>query len=280
MLTCPLVLNSIGVCCRQPKEPFKNMNQPAGQHIPRSEPPLDTHVVPPGGEESIPRMFDAIAHRYDLLNRLLSFGRDVAWRKQLTGQLADPSCRRVLDVATGTGDVLAALAPIVSLGIGCDMAGGMLAFGQAKIKRRRLGDTLALVRADALRLAFRDGSFDAVTIAFGIRNIPEVVGALREMHRVLRPNGRLLVLEFSLPGNRWVRFGYLFYFRRILPLVGGLISGNRHAYRYLNQSVEAFPYGDAFCDLLRAAGFFKAQAHPLTLGIATLYEAVKGDVSP
>jgi demethylmenaquinone methyltransferase/2-methoxy-6-polyprenyl-1,4-benzoquinol methylase len=130
---------------------------------------------------------------------------------------------------------------------------------------------LSLYRGDACAVGFADRSFDAVTIAFGIRNLPDVPAALREMHRVLRPGGRALILEFSLPANRLIRAGYLTYFRHVLPAIGRMVSGDAHAYRYLNASVEDFPYGEAFASLMRDAGFASVRAETLTSGVATLY---------
>lgn len=224
-------------------------------------------------------MFDRIAHRYDLLNRLLSFRQDVVWRKRLARLLPERPDLRVLDLATGTGDVLLSLyrwSGRVASGVGVDMSGKMLAFGRGKIADRSLGQRLSMVRGDAMCIGFRDASFDAVTIAFGIRNVSDVPCALREMRRVLAPGGRVLVLEFSLPGNPLFRRAYLFYFRHVLPRIGALISGDSYAYRYLNQTVESFPYGEDFCALMRDAGFERVRAHPLTFGIATIYEGDAG----
>ena len=233
----------------------------------------DSKAVPPRAQ--VWRMFDRIAHRYDLLNRLLSFGRDVAWRKALVKRLPDGQGLRVLDLATGTADVLLAMAADrtrVASGLGVDPSWGMITRGRRKLVKRGLGGAFGLVRGDAMRLGLADASFDAVTIAFGIRNVDDVAAGLSEMRRVLRPGGRALVLEFSLPDNALFRTGYLFYFRHVLPRLGGLISGDSAAYRYLNETVETFPYGDDFLTLMRDAGFGALRAHPLTFGIATLYE--------
>ncbi|MDQ1256202.1 MAG: demethylmenaquinone methyltransferase / 2-methoxy-6-polyprenyl,4-benzoquinol methylase [Candidatus Hydrogenedentes bacterium] len=220
-------------------------------------------------------MFDRIAPRYDLLNRLLSFRRDVAWRRRLAGALPEGGALRVLDLATGTGDVLLEVAhacPGMRLGVGLDPAGAMLERARPKIADHA---RLRLVRGDAMRIPAADSSFDAVTIAFGIRNVSGVETALAEMYRVLRPGGRVLILEFSLPGNVVLRAAYLLYFRHVLPRIGGLVSGDPAAYRYLNTSVETFPYGEAFCRLLRDAGFTEVRAFPLSGGIAALYRADK-----
>lgn len=223
-------------------------------------------------------MFDRIAHRYDLLNRLLSFGTDVRWRKRLAGQLPAGEALRVLDLATGTADVLIALdrhCPRVARGTGVDLSFGMLSHGVPKLRALGLADRFRLVRGDAQRLPLPSDAYDAVTISFGIRNVLDVEAGLREMCRVLKPGGRALVLEFSLPGNALFRAGYLFYFRHVLPRVGALVSGDAQAYRYLNQTVETFPYGAAFAQLMNNAGFRSVQAHPLTFGIATLYQGDK-----
>lgn len=219
-------------------------------------------------------MFDRIAHRYDLLNRLLSFGRDVAWRKQIARHLPPGTALRVLDLATGTADVLlenSRRTGRIAWGVGVDPSAGMLSFGRKKLRESALSGKHALVRGDAAQLGLQSEIFDAVTIAFGIRNVDDPSAGLREMCRVLKPGGRALVLEFSLPANALFRGVYLFYFRHVLPRIGGIISGDPAAYRYLNKTVEAFPYGDAFCRLMREAGFAQAEALPLTFGIATLY---------
>lgn len=224
------------------------------------------------------KMFDRIASRYDLLNRLLSFRQDVGWRKRMARRLPEGDALHVLDLATGTCDVLLGLyreTGRISKGVGLDMSANMLTLGRDKLERQRVLGPLTLLRADAEEIALRDNTFDAATIAFGIRNVPDVPKALRDIRRTLKPNGRALILEFSLPANRMFRALYLFYFRHVLPAVGGLVSGDRSAYQYLNASVEQFPYGEAFCELLRDAGYRNVAATPLTFGIATLYEGEK-----
>ena len=219
------------------------------------------------------KMFDRIAHRYDLLNRLLSGGQDVVWRKKVSRYLSDRPQQRVLDLATGTGDLLISMArnnARVASGTGIDMAEKMLDVGREKLARLNLDDRLELRVGDATRIPYEANAFDAVTISFGIRNVIDVPAGLGEMHRVLNPGGRAIVLEFSLPANRLIRSSYLFYFRNILPKIGGLISGDSYAYGYLNKTVETFPYGDEFCQLMRDQGFINVAMKPLTFGIATI----------
>lgn len=220
------------------------------------------------------KMFDRIAHRYDFLNRILSFRQDVAWRKRMIQCLPEGNSLTHLDLATGTGDVLINIHQIsgrIGNGIGLDMSGGMLSYGRIKLLQKNLTDKLKLMRGDAMAIGTDDDSFDVATISFGIRNVPDVPKALRDIHRVLKPNGRALILEFSIPRNPIIRIGYLFYFRHILTRIGGWISGDSQAYKYLNSTVEAFPYGDEFVSLMRDAGFNRIEAHELTFGIATLY---------
>ncbi len=228
------------------------------------------------------RMFDRIAHRYDFLNRLLSLRCDVTWRRRMAECLPAAKNLHVLDVATGTADSLVSLVQHcdrIELGVGLDMAEGMLRIGQAKLHGGGQSKKLSLVRADGAAMPFEGGSFDAVTIAFGIRNFTDTIGGLREFHRVLKPGGRLLVLEFSLPSNSFLRRCYLAYFRYVMPVIGRLLSGDTAAYRHLNRSVENFPYGSEFCGLIAAVGFANVDAHPLTLGVATIYQGQKESVS-
>lgn len=220
------------------------------------------------------QMFDRIAHRYDLLNRLLSFGRDQAWRRQLSRLAPSDRPLALLDLACGTADVMLTLIqhrPNIESAVGLDLSANMLEL--AKQKTSTVSQATGFTRGSADRLPFAGGSFDLVTVAFGVRNFLYLDTSLREVRRVLKPGGRLLILEFSLPKNRFWRWSFLKYFRRVLPFVGGLISGDMQAYRYLNQSVETFPYGRGFCSLLEDAGFTDVQCQPLTLGVASVYSA-------
>lgn len=221
------------------------------------------------------KMFDLIASRYDLLNRLLSFGIDVWWRYRLGYFLPKKEYQTVLDIATGTGDVGLSLLrnqpKRVGAVIGVDLAEEMLDKADKKIKSKNVSNMSVKV-GDATNLPIETDSVDATTIAFGIRNVPDVPKALEDMKRVIKPGGRALILEFSIPKFFLFRWLYLFYFRNILPTVGGIISGNKQAYSYLNSSVEEFPCGQDFLDLMKAAGFSNTKATSLTFGIASIYQ--------
>ena len=225
------------------------------------------------------QMFNRIAKTYDPVNRLLSFGLDTRWRKKVGTLLPQKENIRLLDLATGTADQVLSLCkqnPVkIHTAVGMDLSEGMLDIGRQKVRARKMDDTITLKQGDACELPLEDSSFDAVTISFGIRNVPDVPKALREMHRILRPAGKALILEFAIPSNAVVRFGHLFYLRRVLPTVGGVISGDKPAYRYLNTTIESFPYGADFAQLMKDAGFQTVKVHSLTFGIANLYEGIR-----
>ena len=221
-------------------------------------------------------MFDAIARRYDLLNRLLSAGRDRVWRARAVDALGLRGGERVLDLCTGTADLALALAsPRGGAGcvVGIDFSAAMLRLGRVKIARRRPAGAVRLLRADAERIPLGAASVDGATIAFGIRNVRDRSRALAEVRRVLRPGGRLAILEFGEPGPIPVRAVYRCYFHHLLPLIGRLGSRHRSAYAYLPASVGAFPGPPAFCGLLERSGFTDVQVDPLTFGIVYLYSA-------
>jgi len=223
-------------------------------------------------------MFDAIAGKYDLLNTVLSAGLDRRWRRAAIASLALTGSERLLDVCAGTADVsigAARAVPASARVVGVDFAGAMLAKGLEKIRSAGLGARVQLIRGDAMQLPVASASVDAVTIAFGIRNVQGTAAALSELHRVLKPGGRLAILEFGLPQAPGLRQAYQWYFLGVLPRIGRLVSRHGGAYSYLPQSVGAFPWGDDFARLLTAAGFDGAQSRPLTLGVVYLYTARK-----
>lgn len=229
--------------------------------------------------ERIEGMFDAIAPRYDFLNHLLSAGIDRRWRSHAIRALELTGTERVLDLCTGTADLAIAARqarPGAAHVLGLDFAGAMLAVGAEKIRQAGLSDRIALVRGDAMRIPVGEGAFDAVTIAFGIRNVedPEVV--IHDIARVLRPGGRLIVLEFSIPTTPLFRAVYLSYFRHILPRIGRAVSRHNAAYAYLPASVGAFASPEMFMNLLRKHGFHAVSADPLTFGSVYLYTATRG----
>jgi demethylmenaquinone methyltransferase/2-methoxy-6-polyprenyl-1,4-benzoquinol methylase len=229
--------------------------------------------------ERIAGMFDAIAPRYDFLNHLLSAGIDRHWRNRAIRSLRLTGCERVLDLCTGTADLAIAARqarPPAARVVGVDFAGAMLAIGAQKIRRAALGGGIVLARGDAMRIPVVDTSVDAVTIAFGIRNVEDPELALRDVARVLKPGGRLVVLEFAIPTTPVFRAVYLSYFRHILPRIGRAVSRHDAAYGYLPASVGAFASPDAFTSLLRNVGFRDVSADPMTFGSVYLYTARRG----
>jgi demethylmenaquinone methyltransferase/2-methoxy-6-polyprenyl-1,4-benzoquinol methylase len=224
----------------------------------------------------IAAMFDAIAARYDFLNHLLSAGLDTRWRKRAIRSLSLTGRERVLDLCTGTADLAIAAAcahPGAARVAGIDFAPAMLAVGRRKLQRERLLDRIALVRGDATLIPLTDGSVDAVTIAFGIRNVENMLAACTEIHRVLKPGGRLAMLEFAVPTTAGFSSLYLWYLRTVLPRIGRLVSHHDGAYGYLPASIEAFVSPDEFVTILRHAGFAEISTGRLTLGSVILYTA-------
>jgi demethylmenaquinone methyltransferase/2-methoxy-6-polyprenyl-1,4-benzoquinol methylase len=225
----------------------------------------------------VAEMFNNIAGRYDLLNHLLSMGIDKGWRKKAIAEVAIVSPATILDVATGTGDMAIAAAIIIQPKkiTGVDIADQMLEVGRKKIADQNLTGIITLQTGDSESMPFTNGSYDAVMCAYGVRNFEHLEAGLIEMCRVLRPGGKLVVLEFSHPAAFPVKQLFRFYFRFILPAFGKLISKHSRAYTYLPESVMAFPEGKRFCDILEQCGFRSAKARPLTFGITTLYTAMK-----
>ncbi len=223
---------------------------------------------------NVRQMFDDIAFRYDLLNRLLSFGIDRRWRRYAVSQLSIPKGGRVLDIATGTCDVALEVAKQTDSSVkivGEDFTQGMLVQGQAKLQDSPYGERIMLVNAPCEEIPHPDATFDGITIAFGIRNVVDRQAGLREMYRVLKPGGRAVILEFSNPKSRLFSKLYYLYFQKILPTLGGLISRKRSAYQYLPDSVVEFPTQEEFSKMMIEAGFKRTQYADQTFGIATVY---------
>ena len=226
----------------------------------------------------VAKMFDAIAHRYDLLNHLLSGGIDVYWRWRTIRRLAERRPRRILDVATGTADLaIAALQVHPDEIVGVDISENMLAIGRKKIARRNADGIISLQSGAAENLPFGNSSFDAAMVAFGVRNFEDLSRGLSEMYRILTVGGSVFVLEFSKPRSFPLKQIYFFYFKHILPRIGGRISQDRAAYEYLPDTVLKFPDGNNFVRLLETAGFSRTTQTPITFGIVTLYTGIKGD---
>ena len=226
----------------------------------------------------VSKMFNAISPTYDRANRIMSLGIDQYWRKKVAQFLPKKEKIALLDCATGTGDQIFSLmkkSKRVHQVIGVDMASEMLRVGKKKLKTKPYAHKVTLKQACMSSLPFVDNSFDCATISFGIRNAADVPKCLREIHRVLAPKGRILILEFSLPKNRQLKAAHLFYLRHFIPKIGGWLSKDKSAYTYLQETIETFPYGQGFCTLLQEAGFVNVKAHPLTFGVVTLYQALR-----
>ena len=226
-------------------------------------------------KEQVAEMFNNIAFRYDFLNSLLSLGIHKGWRKKAVNVFKSKKPKFVLDVATGTGDfAIACLAADPEKVIGVDISAGMLEVGKEKIKKAGLENKIELQLVDAEGLPFQDNYFDAITVGFGVRNFEHLEKGLEEMQRVLKPGGDLVIIEFSKPSG-FFSYIYKFYFSYITPAIGRLFSKDHRAYSYLPESVAAFPYGEAFCDILCKCGYKQAVSKPLTFGVASIYTATK-----
>lgn len=227
-------------------------------------------------KQQVATMFDNISGRYDLLNRVLSLGVDVIWRKKAIKLLKADKPKHILDLATGTADfAIEALSLHPDKVIGVDISAGMLDMGRIKLKNKGLEDKIELVLGDSERLPFSNNSFDAATVAFGVRNFENLDKGLGDIHRVLRPGAKLVVLEFSRPAKFPVKQFYNFYFRFILPVIGRMVSKDQTAYTYLPESVQAFPEGEAFLKHMQSTGFEKLKEKRLTFGICSIYVGEK-----
>ena len=229
-----------------------------------------------GKKEQVTKMFDTISGNYDSLNRVISFGIDVTWRKNVLKLIAEKNPKNILDIATGTGDLAILMANTnAEKIIGLDISAGMLEIGKQKVAQKQLNDKIEMVLGDSEKIPFEDNYFDAITVAFGVRNFEDLELGLSEILRVLKPNGRFVILETSVPTKFPFKQGYHFYTKNILPLIGRLFSKDKAAYSYLSESASNFPYGEALNNILRKVGFIDVKDMPQTFGVATIYSASK-----
>ncbi|MCH1517796.1 MAG: bifunctional demethylmenaquinone methyltransferase/2-methoxy-6-polyprenyl-1,4-benzoquinol methylase UbiE [Flavobacteriaceae bacterium] len=227
-------------------------------------------------KQQVTQMFDDISNQYDVLNRVISLGIDQSWRRKVVKIAAKQAPKRILDIATGTGDLAIALKKTNAEEIiGLDISPGMLAVGKDKVKALKLDTTIAMVIGDSEQLNYDDNYFDVVTVAFGVRNFENLEKGLSELFRVLRPHGKLIILETSVPTKFPFKQGYYLYSGFIVPLVGRIFSRDQRAYQYLSDSAAAFPYGENFNNILRKIGFIEVKDNPQTLGVASIYCATK-----
>ncbi|MFC5272046.1 bifunctional demethylmenaquinone methyltransferase/2-methoxy-6-polyprenyl-1,4-benzoquinol methylase UbiE [Adhaeribacter terreus] len=227
-------------------------------------------------KNQVAQMFNSIAGKYDFLNHFLSAGVDIYWRKKAIALLQKSKPKQILDIATGTGDLaIEALKVDPDKVTGVDISEGMLAVGREKMQKKGLSNKIELLSGDSENLQFEANSFDAITCAFGVRNFENLEKGLSEMNRVLKPGGRVVILEFSKPTAFPMKQAYNFYFKNILPVFGKMISKDQSAYTYLPESVQAFPDGRSFLGILDKVGFKQTQWQSLTFGICSIYTAIK-----
>ena len=229
-----------------------------------------------GKKAQVTEMFDNVSANYDLLNRVLTFGIDISWRKNVVALVKEGKAKKVLDIATGTGDlaIMMAKAEIHDV-TGLDISPGMLNIGIQKVKDQGLSEKVDMVIGDSEELPFDEGTFDAITVAFGVRNFENLELGLKEIHRVLKPKGSLIVLETSQPTKFPVKQGFQFYSKYVIPTIGKILSKDKSAYDYLPESAAAFPFGEKFNNILLKTGFNSSKVYPQTLGVATIYHAIK-----
>lgn len=229
-----------------------------------------------GKKEQVAQMFDTISDNYDGLNRVISFGIDVKWRKKVLKLVANTNPETILDIATGTGDLAILMTQTNAKKIiGLDISAGMLEVGRKKIAHKNLNHKIEMVLGDSENIPYPDASFDAITVAFGVRNFENLKEGLAEILRVLKPGGIFVILETSVPEKFPYKQGYKFYSKYILPLIGKIFSKDNSAYQYLSDSASVFPYGEALNNILRKVGFIDVKALPQTLGVASIYVASK-----
>lgn len=229
-----------------------------------------------GKKEQVTKMFDTISGNYDGMNRIISFGIDIKWRKRLVAIIGENKPKNILDIATGTGDLAINLAETGAEEIiGLDLSPGMLEVGRKKVAEKHMEDKIKMMVGDSENLPFNTNSFDAITVAFGVRNFEDLEKGLSEIYRVLKPNGTLAVLETSIPEKTPYKQGYKLYSKYILPALGRLLSKDRSAYAYLSESASVFPHGKQFNNILEKIGFIGIENRPQTFGAASIYTATK-----
>jgi len=229
-----------------------------------------------GKKEQVAQMFDNISENYDGLNRIISMGIDVKWRNKVVALVAEKSPETILDIATGTGDLVILMAKTTAKTIiGIDISAGMLEVGKRKIEKEHLTDRIEMVLGDSEKMLYPDNYFDAITVSFGIRNFETLEKGLAEIYRVLKPGGIFVILETSIPTKFPFKQGYTFYSRFILPIIGKLFSKDNNAYGYLSESAANFPFGEKLNNILRKISFIECKAMPQTFGVATIYTATK-----
>lgn len=228
-------------------------------------------------KEQVTEMFNKVSTKYDFLNRILTFGLDIGWRKKVVKMVAETNPSKVLDIATGTGDLAIMLAKKITTAniVGLDISNGMLEIAKQKVATKNLNNTIELVLGDSEKLNFEDATFDAITVAYGVRNFEDLDKGLSEIYRVLKPNGIFVVLETSQPTSFPMKQLFTFYSKYIIPFVGALFSKDKKAYDYLPESAAKFPFGKAFNNILLKNGFNKADDYAVTFGISTIYKAKK-----
>jgi len=227
-------------------------------------------------KKQVEQMFDNISGNYDGLNRVISFGIDLKWRRKVIEMVKKTNPKYILDVATGTGDLAIAMADSHAEKIvGLDISAGMLQVGIDKIQKKELNKRIEMVQADSENLPYPDHTFDAITVAFGVRNFENLEKGLSEIYRVLSPGGIFVVLETSIPTKFPFKQGYRVYSNYILPIIGKLFSKDKSAYQYLSESASVFPYGEKFNNILRKTGFTEVENLPQTFGVSTIYSATK-----
>ena len=229
-----------------------------------------------GKKEQVASMFNNISKNYDGLNRIISFGIDVSWRKKVVKIVSKKNPKKILDIATGTGDLALMMSKLHPKKIiGLDISEGMLAVGKQKIAKAKLSDTIDMVIGDSEKMPYKDNTFDAITVSFGVRNFANLDRGLTEIRRVLKPSGTFVILETSNPTKFPFKQGYKFYTSFILPVIGKILSKDKTAYSYLCESANYFPFGENFDNILKKNGFINTKYTPVTFGVATIYTATK-----